>query len=183
MPPGPARPRPLLVFFHGAGGSAASALDAVGDPAGERGALLLATTSVAATWDLVAGGLGRDVAVLDAALEQVLARHPVTGVALGGFSDGASYALSLGLANGDLVEHVLAFSPGFALPPRRQGRPRVWVTHGTADRVLPVARCGRRVAAQLAGEGYDVVYEEVPGGGHEVTPGLAGAAFDAWLGS
>jgi predicted esterase len=143
--------------------------------------LVLATTSVASTWDLVAGGLGRDVAVLDAALDQVHARAEVGRTALAGFSDGASYALSLGLANGDLADAVLAFSPGFAAPPAHVGRPRVWVAHGTGDRVLPVDRCGRRVAGQLTAAGYDVTYDEFDGG-HVITPGLVDAALDWWLG-
>ena len=182
VPVGPPRPRPLLVFFHGAGGAAAQSVALVGDQATARDALVLAPSSVAPTWDLVAGGLGRDVAVLDAALEQVFARQPVTRVALGGFSDGASYALSLGLANGDLADTVLAFSPGFATPPRRVGRPRVWISHGTGDRVLPVARCGRRLAAQLDAGGYDVTYEEFDGG-HVVPPDLVTAALTTWLGT
>jgi predicted esterase len=181
VPEGPPRPRPLLVFFHGAGGAAAQSVALVGDPATARDALVLAPSSVAPTWDLVAGGLGRDVAVLDAALEQVFARQPVTRVALGGFSDGASYALSLGLANGDLADAVLAFSPGFATPPRRVGRPRVWISHGTDDRVLPVARCGRRLARELDAGGYDVTYEEFDGG-HVVPPDLVTAAVTTWLG-
>ncbi|WP_233495819.1 alpha/beta hydrolase [Geodermatophilus sp. TF02-6] len=181
VPAGDPGPRPLLVFFHGAGGTAEQSLAAVGDLAAVRGALVLAPSSVAATWDLIAGGLGRDVAVLDAALEQVFARQPVTRVAFGGFSDGASYALSLGLTNGDLVESVLAFSPGFATPPRPQGRPRIWISHGTADRVLPVERCGRRLARQLGSDGYDVTYEEFAGG-HVVPPELVAAALDCWLG-
>jgi predicted esterase len=181
VPEGPPRPRPLLVFFHGAGGTAAQSVALVGDPATARDALVLAPSSVGSTWDLVAGGLGRDVAVLDAALEQVFARQPVTGVAFGGFSDGASYALSLGLANGDLAEAVLAFSPGFAAPPRLTGRPRVWISHGTGDRVLPVARCGRRLARELSDGGYDVRYEEFDGG-HVVRPEDVTAALTTWLG-
>jgi phospholipase/carboxylesterase len=181
VPDGPPRPRKLLVFFHGAGGTAAQGVALVGDPAAARDAVVLAPSSVASTWDLIAGGLGRDVAVLDAALEQVFARQPVTGVAFGGFSDGASYALSLGLANGDLAEAVLAFSPGFAVPPRRVGRPRVWISHGTDDRVLPVARCGRRLARELDAGGYDVTYEEFDGG-HVVPPDLVTAALTTWLG-
>ncbi|MGY1772113.1 alpha/beta hydrolase [Blastococcus sp. SYSU D00813] len=181
VPAGEPVPRPLLVFFHGAGGSAAQSVAGVGDRATARGALVLAPTSVARTWDLIAGGLGRDVAVLDAALEQVFARRPVDRVAFAGFSDGASYALSLGLANGDLAETVLAFSPGFVAAPGVVGRPRVWVSHGTGDRVLPVDRCGRRVVADLTRAGYDVTYEEFDGG-HVVTPDLVVAALDSWLG-
>jgi phospholipase/carboxylesterase len=174
-------PTALLVFFHGAGGSAADSLRAVGDLATARGVAVLAPTSVAGTWDLIAGGLGRDVAVLDAALDQVFGAFPVDRVGLSGFSDGGSYALSLGVANGDLAETVLAFSPGFVAAPGRYGRPAVWIAHGTDDRVLPVARCGRRVAAELSADGYRVTYEEFAGG-HVVTPGLVTAALDWWLG-
>ncbi|MGY1662673.1 alpha/beta hydrolase [Geodermatophilus sp. SYSU D00705] len=174
-------PRPLLVFCHGAGGTAAQGLVAVRAAATARGALVLATTSVARTWDLLTGGLGRDVAVLDAALDRVFGAHPVSRVAIGGFSDGASYALSLGLANGDLLEAVLAFSPGFVAAPAHRGRPRVWVSHGTGDRVLPVDRCGRRVSRELAAAGYDVTYDEFDGG-HVVPPDSVAAALDSWLG-
>jgi phospholipase/carboxylesterase len=120
------------------------------------------------------------VAVLDAALGEVFARAAVSTVAVGGFSDGASYALSVGLANGDLVDAVLAFSPGFVAAPARQGSPRVWICHGTQDRVLPVERCGRRVARQLERDGYAVTYEEFPGG-HVVPPGQVSAALAWWL--
>ena len=174
-------PLPLLVFCHGAGGSAANALQAVGAEAARRGVAVLATSSLGSTWDLVAGGLGRDVAVLDAALAAVFDRVEVGRVALGGFSDGGSYALSLGAANGALFDEVLAFSPGFLAPPAQQGHPRFWICHGTDDRVLPVDRCGRRVVAQLEQAGYDVGYDEFPGG-HVVTPELVGAGLDWWLG-
>ena len=36
VPEGPPRPRPLLVFFHGAGGTAAQSVALVGDPATAR---------------------------------------------------------------------------------------------------------------------------------------------------
>ena len=179
VPPGDPVPRPLLVYFHGAGGSAAQGVAAVGALATARGALVLAPTSVASTWDLIAGGLGRDVAVLDAALEQVFSRQPTAGVAVGGFSDGASYALSLGLANGDLFDTVLAFSPGFVAAPGIEGRPRVWVSHGTGDRVLPIDRCSRRLVPRLRQCGYDVTYEEFRGG-HEVPDDIVRRAR-AWL--
>jgi phospholipase/carboxylesterase len=181
VPHGEPVARPLLVFFHGAGGRAGQSLAVVGDAVTGRGGLVLAPTSVGSTWDLIAGGLGRDVAVLDAALAEVFSRFAVDRVAVGGFSDGASYALSLGLANGDLFDAVLAFSPGFMAPPDLRGRPRVWIAHGTADRVLPVDRCGRRVAGGLRAAGYDITYDEFDGG-HVVTPELVTAALDLWLG-
>ncbi|MFD2093923.1 alpha/beta hydrolase [Blastococcus deserti] len=180
VPPGEPVPRPLLVFFHGAGGKAEQSLAAVGEAVTGRGGLVLAPTSVGSTWDLIAGGLGRDVAVMDAALGEVFGRAAVDRIAVGGFSDGASYALSLGLANGDLFDAVLAFAPGFVAPPTQEGEPRIWITHGAQDRVLPVDRCGRRVSRQLSAAGYDVTYEEFDGG-HAVRREDVPAALDWWL--
>jgi phospholipase/carboxylesterase len=97
-------------------------------------------------------------------------------VTMAGFSNGATYALALGLANGDLVDDVLAFSPGYSASAERVGRPRIWITHGTQDAVLPVERCGQRVAAALRAEHYDVTYREF--GGHDLTPSLLTAALD-----
>jgi predicted esterase len=56
---------------------------------------------------------------LDQALQHVFETYSIDPgrVGLGGFSDGASYALSLGVANGDLFSHIIAFSPGFMRPP------------------------------------------------------------------
>ena len=180
VPPGPPAPRPLVVFFHGAGGTARRDLATVADFARDRGVLVLAPSSAGRTWDLLAGGLGPDVAVLDAALEQVSARSAISRTAVAGFSDGASYGLSLGVANGDLFEAVLAFSPGFLAPPGRVGQPRIWIAHGIADRVLPVERCGRKVAGQLTAAGFDTTYVEFDGG-HVVNPELVTAALDWWL--
>ncbi|MGY1826892.1 alpha/beta hydrolase [Blastococcus sp. SYSU DS0541] len=182
VPPGEPVPRPLLVFFHGAGGTPAQSLAAVGAAAAGRGVLVLAPRSGASTWDLITGRLGRDVAVLDAALAQVAERAPVSRRAVGGFSDGASYALSVGPANGDLFDAVLAFSPGFAHPPAQVGAPRLWITHGTGDRVLPVDRCGRRLATAFDASGYEVTYDEFDGG-HVVRPDGVVTALDWWLGT
>lgn len=175
-------PCPLVVLLHGAGSSARRGLDLLASLADDRGLILLAPDSRAPTWDVIAGGLGPDVAFLDAALERACAALPVdpARVALGGFSDGASYALTLGLTNGDLFTHLIAFAPGFAAPPAYAGEPRVFVTHGTGDRVLPIDRCSRRLVPALEAGGYDVIYTEFDGN-HEVPRALAAAAVD-WLG-
>ncbi|RJK94776.1 alpha/beta hydrolase [Vallicoccus soli] len=183
VPPGadedPA-PRPLLVFLHGAGGTGEQGVPLLRGAAAAHGALALLTTSRGATWDLLLGRLGPDADALDAALDQVRAERAVGRLALGGFSDGASYALSLGLAAGDRYEALLAFSPGFAAPPRRVGLPRAFVAHGTDDAVLPVERCGRPVARDLRGRGHEVRYEEFRGG-HVVPRPLVDAALAWWL--
>jgi predicted esterase len=167
----------LVVSLHGAGGSARQGLELLRPVAAELGVLVVAPQSAAASWDLIHGGLGPDVRRLDRVLTEIIDRYPVRRMAIGGFSDGASYALSLGLANGDLFDAVLAFSPGFAAPPIRHGDPRVFVSHGTADRVLPIDRCSRRLVPRLRAMGYDVTYEEFAGG-HEVPAHLVRQAMD-----
>ncbi|MBT2546880.1 alpha/beta hydrolase [Arthrobacter sp. ISL-65] len=101
-------------------------------------------------------------------------------IAVGGFSDGASYALGLGLANGDLFSRVIAFSPGFVPPAPRYGKPRLFVSHGDGDTVLPIDRTSRRLVPLLRADGYDVTYREFPGG-HTVLTAIAREAI-SWLG-
>jgi phospholipase/carboxylesterase len=75
----------------------------------------------------------------------------------------------LGLTNGDLFTYVLAFSPGFMAPAAQVGSPRVFISHGTRDEVLPIDRCSRKIVSQLRRVGYDARYREFEGG-HGVPP-------------
>ncbi|MBQ1020555.1 phospholipase [Micromonospora sp. D93] len=169
----------LVLLLHGAGGSARQGLDLLLPVADAQHLLLVAPDSSAASWDLIAGGFGADVGRIDGLLRAVFDTYPVSDVTVGGFSDGASYALSLGLANGDLFDAVLAFSPGFAAPPVTHGRPRVFISHGVDDRVLPIDVCSRRLVPHLHDLGYDVTYEEFPGG-HDILAPIRDSAT-TWL--
>lgn len=170
---------PLIVMFHGAGSNPARALERLGDEPGRRGCLVLATKSHDTTWDILRGGYGFDVAVLDYALTAVFRRFPIDPrrIAIAGFSDGASYALSLGVTNGDLFTHAMGFSPGFVVPGLRRGRPSIFVSHGREDDVLPIDRCGRTAVALLREEGQAVRYLEFEGG-HVLPPEMVTAALD-----
>ena len=167
----PERPAPLTLMLHGAGGSGAGVLAPLRTWADEAGLLVLAPDSLGPTWDLVREDFGADVARLDVALAQVFSRCAVDPerLACAGFSDGASYALSLGLTNGDLFTHVLAFSPGFMAPGAAHGRPLIYVSHGTQDRVLPLEKCSRRLVPRLRAAGHEVQYVEFEGP-HTVPP-------------
>ena len=179
----PSVPAPLVLTLHGAGGDAPGGLALLGPPAEERGVLLLAPASRGRTWDAVRGAYGVDAALIDRALRAVFALVAVDAdrVAVAGFSDGASYALGLGLANGGLLQKIVAFSPGFVPPgtPRR-GKLPVFISHGTADQVLPIDRTSRAVVRALRDDGYDVTYREFSGP-HTVPPEVAREAVD-WLG-
>lgn len=170
---------PLVVMLHGATSNPARALVRLGEEPERRGCLVLATKSRGSTWDVLEGGFGFDVAVLDYALTAVFRRFPVDArrIAIAGFSDGASYALSLGVGNGDLFTHAMGFSPGFVVPGPRRGRPSIFVSHGRDDTVLPIDRCGRPVVAFLREEGYTVRYLEFEGG-HILPPEMVDAAMD-----
>jgi phospholipase/carboxylesterase len=178
---GPELPTPLVLLLHGAGAAAQHGLDLLIGQADDAGLILLAPSSQGGTWDLVLDGDGPDVALIDRMLAEVFQRLPVdlTRLAVGGFSDGASYAISLGLTNGDLFSHVLAFSPGFAAPARRRGRPRLFVSHGTRDRLLPIHACSRRLVPELRQAGDQVRYREFEGG-HTIPAAVARDAV-AWF--
>ena len=179
------QPAPLVLALHGAGGNSRHGMALFRPLADRAGLLVLAPESRKQTWDVIAGGgYGPDVTFLDQALSQVFERYAVdpTRLAIGGFSDGASYALSLGLANGDLFSHIVAFSPGFASPPVQEGEPRIYVSHGTSDNVLPIEVCSRRLVPRLRRAGYEVVYREFADG-HVVPPAIVSEAFGWFLGT
>jgi len=162
---------PLLLLLHGARRNGAQILARWHDAAEEAGLVVLAPHSAGATWDVLIGGYGRDVERIDDALDQTFATLAIDPRRcwIGGFSDGASYALSLGLANGDLFAGIVANSPGFCWPPLLIGRPRILITHGTQDAILPIDLTGKPLAIQLERAGYDVVFHEYDGG-HALTP-------------
>jgi predicted esterase len=133
----------------------------------QHGFALLAVSSRAATWDVVNGDFGPDVEFIDRALTFAFDRCNVdpsrTGVE--GFSDGASYALGLGLVNGDLFRRVIAFSPGFipAFDETVNGDPELFFSHGRQDTVLPIDCGSRRLTALLQADSYRVTLVEFDG--------------------
>jgi predicted esterase len=176
------RPTPLLVMLHGAGGSAGKVMPIVADAAEAHGVIVLAPDSRGVTWDVIRDDYGPDVAFLDRALCHVFETRAIdpARVAIAGFSDGASYALSLGLINGALFRHIVAFSPGFALPTQTTDRPAIFISHGREDATLPIERCGRRIAVRLRAAGHNVLYREFAGG-HVVPAETVEAAFRRFI--
>jgi phospholipase/carboxylesterase len=174
-------PAPLAVMLHGAGGYARRVVSLF-SVADELGVILLATDSRGGTWDAIRGRFGPDIDFLDRALEYTFSHCAVDSrrLAIGGFSDGATYGLSVGLINGALFTHIIACSPGFIIPgPFGGGRPKIFISHGTADEILPINVTSRQIVPLLEGEGYSVKYREFDGP-HRVPPEIAKEAL-AWL--
>ena len=145
------------------------------------GVAVLVPGSLGPTWDVWGGGRDAEAAALDAALAAAFAAVKVDPerVWIVGNSDGASCALSIALANGDLFTRVVAYSPGFSDPPCRVGAPEAFVSQGLHDPYFPPERCGRRIAADLRVAGCRVTYREFDGG-HEVPPEVRDEA-QSWL--
>jgi phospholipase/carboxylesterase len=176
------RPSPLVLMLHGAGSHSGKGMEPFRRLADDAGVILVAPDSRGRTWDVILGGFGPDVVFIDRALTAVFERYAIDPerVAVEGFSDGASYALSLGITNGDLFSHVIALSPGFAAPGRPRGHPDFFVSHGTQDGVLPINQTSRELVPMLERAGYDVTYREFEGG-HAHPPEVEEAGLDWFL--
>ena len=133
------------------------------------------------TWDMMYGDYGADVRFIDRALALAFAQCRIdpNRIALGGFSDGATYALSLGITNANLFKSIVAFSPGTVRPAAKTGKPRIFITHGTNDTVLPIDVSSREIVDALKEKEYSVTYEEFEGG-HTIPRERAMRAIE-WL--
>jgi phospholipase/carboxylesterase len=205
IPPSIAGKRaPLLVLLHGAGGEGVDMVERFKAEADRRGVILLAPKSGGVTWDTVLYfnpdygsfapiaklpptnppvAFGADIKRVDKALSMLLEHVAVEPERVGllGFSDGATYALAIGPRNPRLFSTVIALSPGFAFPTMRKGRDqRIFLAHGTEDRVLRFIGSKRDIVPNLIRHGHKVTF--VPfNGGHEVPADIAAQAIDYFL--
>lgn len=172
---------PLVVALHGAGMGSLSSRALLESHAQSRGFALLTPGARGLTWDVFSYKYSYDVTFIDATLKWVFnqTRIDTNRIILQGFSDGASYALGLARANGDLFTRVVANSPGYV--PRSDsaniGRSRFWVSHGRQDSVLPIDGASRLIVPALRKDGYDVTYVEFDGI-HEIPPAILQQSLD-----
>lgn len=198
----PAKPsaerRPLLVLLHGAGQSARALINGARAEADRCGCLLLSVQSKDATWDTIrlvrdaarakratrAELFGEDTNRVEQALSIALraADADRRSVILFGFSDGASYALSLGLANPQIFRGVVAIAPGFHLEPAAiNPRQRLFIAHSPQDRILSFARTRDDTVASLKRAGFDLRFRPFEGG-HRIDRSVLADGVDFVLG-
>lgn len=186
-------PAPLLVAFYGAGGSASDVLASFRADADRDGFVLLIPTTKGATWDMiqdlqsrfgiemkVTPRYGKDLKALDAALADLFARVAIDPAMIGfmGFSNGATYALSVGTANPQLVSTVIAFSPGPAFLGKSGPAQRIFISHGEQDDVLPYSYT-RGIVARIRVRKIPLTFEPFKGG-HTVPKDIRAKAL-AWF--
>lgn len=173
---------PLVVSLHGATRNADRGIELLRSLSDEHGFLLLAPASESTTWDGIGGAYGPDPGFINRSLARAFTMRKINParIAMAGFSDGASYSLSIGLANGDLFNAVFGFSPGFIIPGERAGKPPVFISHGTIDNVLPIDQCSRRIVPELKRLGYNVTYREFEGK-HTLPPEIAAEAMQWFM--
>jgi predicted esterase len=179
--PLPAGPMPFLLFLHGATGAGARVIRRLGTSPDANGVAVAAPDARNFTWDAIRDDFGPDIKFLDRVLADAFSKVAVdpARLAIGGFSDGATYALSVGLINGDLFRRILAFSPGFIVSGPTHGQPKIFISHGQSDDILPIDSASRRIVPALRGHGYNVTYREFDGG-HDMPPAVVSEAM-TWI--
>ncbi len=170
----------LLVWLHGAGGTGniSAALSALAD---EFGIIVLAPDSREWTWGSILGNWEPDLDFLQLAMQQAQHRCAIDRerIWLGGFSDGASFSLALGISYGNIFRRVYAGAPGLMQPIAANGKPPIFVSHGKSDPTMPIDVTSRQFVPRLKRLGYDVTYREYEGR-HQLPPEILREVI-AWM--
>lgn len=164
---------PLVTVFHGAGRQDEMLVKLLRDEPEARQAFFLVPRSVAPTWDLIAGGGRPDLDFLEYAYDLIQQRYPVDPDAqvLMGYSDGASYALSVGISNAGRFDALIGWAAGFlvvdpdAFEPNAP-RPRLYLEYGTHDELFPFQSVAVPMRDMLVGAGFDLTFSVDEGGRH-----------------
>jgi predicted esterase len=183
----PERRYPLLAVLHGAGRREELLMKAYRDEAERRQALFLVPRSFGMTWDLIVAATQGAEAVaasgapsprpdldfFEYAYDLIFRRYPVDARRLGliGYSDGASYALSVGLSNPELFRAVMGWAAGFVAIENAAAapgvpRPHVLVEYGTHDELFPFEQVAVPMRQQLEAFGCNVTFRVDEGGRH-----------------
>ncbi len=183
------RTYPLITVLHGAGRQDEMLLKGCQGEPERRQAFFLIPRSLHMTWDLIAlgvsGGAALDPAAgsptserpdldfLEYAYDLIWRRFPVDPERQGllGYSDGASYGLSLGLSNPDIFRAVMAWAAGFlaidgnAIPEGAR-KPPIYLEYGTHDELFDFDQVAKPMRHNLLELGYEVSFHADQGGRH-----------------
>ena len=181
---------PLVTLLHGAGRQDEIIARSLEGEADRRQALFLVPRSWQMTWDLIAGGDGEDLGFLSHCVDAIYRRYPIDPArqALIGYSDGASYALALGLSNPRVFAAVMAWAAGFLAIDAENLRPgdpkpRIFLEYGTRDQLFPFDRVALPMKEALERLGYPLTFRADEGGIHWPSARFQADALDWFLGA
>ena len=161
------------LLLHGSARDVEQLMQAHIPYADSAGVVILAPYAASGTWDAINTTFGPDVVGIDVALSWLFDVLPVNParIAITGFSDGATYSLAVGRANGDLFSRIVAYSPGFIIDVEPVGNPPIAISHGTHDAELSYEKTRDQIVPTLKGDGYGVDFRTFDGP-HWVLPEL-----------
>lgn len=147
---------PVVVFLHGAGHVDGGAMDVLCREVSSKKFILLAPSAYRDSWDILRGGWGEDVAALNEQLNWLREHYMIDDnrISMLGFSDGASYALSLCVRN-PVISCAAALSPGFYLGNAQSSS--LFISHAQNDNILSFSGV-QRLRTQLLEEGANVTF-------------------------
>lgn len=161
------------------------------------GAAVLVPYALQHTWDFVMsqGRASADDDFLSFAINEARSLHRINDskISVMGFSDGASFGLSLAVANPNLFDAAMLWAAGFCVPPPSPlarppegsaGVPRLFLWHGTEDQVFDIDTISKPLRDRLLEAGYEVDYRAEEGGRHICPqPGseFCRSAMEFWL--
>ena len=197
--PGP--PRAVLVLLHGADHRNDWLIRRFAPDADARGFVILAPFSRGRSWDAVLKATApvvdasrlvdplrfshsRDGDRVEAALAELGTHIAVdrSRTVLAGFSDGASFALMLGMSARHDFGAVIAWSPGAVTIPDESARGRrVFVSHGHQDHILSYQITAKEIVPALHGLGAQVTFRSFEGD-HVIPRAVATEFLDATFG-
>lgn len=173
----------MVLALHGSGGSADGPVTFFAPYARQHGFIILAVDARAGSWDGILGRFEFDPPFIDRALAWTFARCRIdpSRVWLEGASDGGTYSLGIGLANGDLFRRVVSLIPGGVVESDspRQGKPEFFIASGIHDPIFSVETIRGVTVPGLRGDGYQVEFVEFDGG-HTIPPAVADQAV-GWM--
>ena len=175
----PTRRYPLFTILHGAGRHDQALARGYRKEPNRRNAFFLIPRSVDPTWDLIVGGERHDLDFLEYAYDLIYRRYPIDALqqSLVGYSDGASYALSMGLCNAGIFSALMVWAAGFlVLDPRTAeafrttglpaSKPRIYLEYGTHDQLFDFRTVALPMRENLERFGLDVTFSVDEGGRH-----------------
>lgn len=164
---------PLITVLHGAGRQDKMLVKACRDEPDRRNAFFLVPRSVEPTWDLIVGGRPDDLDFLEFAYDLIYRRYPIDPArqVLIGYSDGASYALSLAISNPQIFSAALCWAAGFAIfggepTAPDPAKPVVYLEYGTHDEIFSFEQVALPMQQNLERAGYRVEFSLDEGGRH-----------------